>query len=210
MRNSIKLLNRRNIGINIEINCTYLNLDLLLLFLCNLSSIHGPFIRFCGSLFVRCCFPTQNEARKVTMCRLNSQISPASKNRAPIHSESAKSLRPGQSLISSPRHGYCDVLCVEKFFQSFWFWVIWRVLRNLDDYVLRGEREHCIQLFPERYCGWLLRTVLNIALFLTFFKGYRCNKLSVITPMTISHGSPRTDDLEEDQTGWLNRKNFYL
>ena len=46
---------------------------------------------------------------RVTVCSLNSQISPASKNRAPIHHESAKSLKPGQSLISSPRHGYCDV-----------------------------------------------------------------------------------------------------
>ena len=64
----------------IEINCTYLNLGLLLLFLCNLGSIHGYFIRFCCSLFVRCCFPTQR-------C---SQISPASTNRAPIHHESAK------------------------------------------------------------------------------------------------------------------------
>ena len=43
------------------------------------------------------------------MCSLNSQISPASKNRAPIHHESAKFLRPGQSLISPPRHGYCNV-----------------------------------------------------------------------------------------------------
>ena len=43
------------------------------------------------------------------MCSLNSQISPASKNRAPIHHESAKFLRPGQSLISPLRHGYCNV-----------------------------------------------------------------------------------------------------
>ena len=26
--------------------------------LSNLGSLHGHFIRFCGSLFVRCCFPT--------------------------------------------------------------------------------------------------------------------------------------------------------
>ena len=39
-------------------------------------------------------------------CSLDSQISPASKNRAPIHHERAKSLRPGQSLISSPRNGH--------------------------------------------------------------------------------------------------------
>ena len=86
----------------IEINCTYLNLGLLLLFLCNLGSIHGYFIRFCCSLFVQCCFPTQR-------C---SQISPASTNRAPIHHESAKSLMPGRPLITSPRHGCCDVFKV--------------------------------------------------------------------------------------------------
>ena len=31
----------------------------------------------------------------------------------------------------------------------------------------------------------------NIAFFFTFFKRYRYNQLSVITPQTISHGSPR-------------------
>ena len=31
----------------------------------------------------------------------------------------------------------------------------------------------------------------NIAFFFTFFKGYRYNTLSVITPKIISHGSPR-------------------
>ena len=59
-----------NIGINIEINCTYVNLGPSLLFLCNLGSIHGYFIRFGGSLFVRCCFPTPSEARQVTVCAL--------------------------------------------------------------------------------------------------------------------------------------------
>ena len=29
----------------------------------------------------------------------------------------------------------------------------------------------------------------NIAFFFTFFKGYRCNKLSVITPKKVSNGS---------------------
>ena len=90
-----------------KINCTYVNLGLLLLFLCNLGSIHGHFIRFCSSLFVRSCFPTKSEARQVILCRLNSQISSASKNRTPIHHNNAKSLRPGGSLISSSRHGYC-------------------------------------------------------------------------------------------------------
>ena len=90
-----------------KINCTYVNLGLLLLFLCNLGSIHGYFIRFCSSLCLRSCFPTKSEARQVILCRLNSQISSASKNRAPIHHKNAKSLRPGDSLISSSRHGYC-------------------------------------------------------------------------------------------------------
>ena len=40
---------------------------------------------------------------------LLSKICPGSKNRPPIYHESAKSLRPGQSLISFPRHWYCDV-----------------------------------------------------------------------------------------------------
>ena len=38
MRNSVWFLNRRNIGINKEINFNYVNLGLLLLFLCNLDS----------------------------------------------------------------------------------------------------------------------------------------------------------------------------
>ena len=37
MRNSIQLLKRKNIGINIEINFTFANLGLLLLFLCHLG-----------------------------------------------------------------------------------------------------------------------------------------------------------------------------
>ena len=101
-------ITRRNIGIDIEIYFTFVNIRLLLLFLCNLGSIHGHFIRFCGSLLVRCCFPKLCEARQVTVCILNWQISPASKNRTPIRHESAESLRPGESLISSPGHGCCN------------------------------------------------------------------------------------------------------
>ena len=144
----------------IEINCTYLNLGLLLLFLCNLGSIHGYFMRFCCSLFVRCCFPTQR-------C---SQISPASTNRAPIHHESAKSLMPGRPLITSPRHGCCDVFFVGNVFQSFWFWAISDVHSGTSmttccvvnanivySYFQRGCRKKCTHN-PERYCGWLSRT----------------------------------------------------
>ena len=45
-------------------NCTYVNLTLLLLFLWNLGPIHGHFIRFCGSLFVRCCFSSRIKRSK--------------------------------------------------------------------------------------------------------------------------------------------------
>ena len=48
------------------------------------------------------------------MCSLNSQISPVSKNCAPIQHESVKSLRTNQSLISSACHGYCNVFFVGK------------------------------------------------------------------------------------------------
>ena len=56
------------------------------------------------------------EARQVTVCILNWQISPASKNRTPIRHESAESLRPGESLIISTPRGYCDVFffCVKS------------------------------------------------------------------------------------------------
>ena len=139
MRNSI-LLNRRNIGINIEMNCTYVSLGLLLLFLCNLGSIHGHFIRFAARCLFGVVFLHKAKQGRVTVC--NSQISPASKTSAPIHRKSAKSLRPGQSHISSPRHRYCDVFFVGNVFESFWFWAIRRALRNFGKNVLCGEREH--------------------------------------------------------------------
>ena len=76
------------------------------------------------------------------MCSLNSQISPATKNRAPIRLESAKSSRPGESLITFPHHGYCDVFFEANFVESFRFWATSRALWNLDDYALSGERQH--------------------------------------------------------------------
>ena len=86
------------------------------------------------------------------MCSLNSQISVASKTRSPTHHETVKSLRPGQSRISSPIPGYWDVLIVGNFFERFWFWAIWRALRNLDDHVLRGEQgEPGIQYCMTKY-----------------------------------------------------------
>ena len=57
MRNPISLLKPRHVGINIEVNFTYVNLGMLLPFLRNLGSIHGHFIQLCGSLFVRGSFP---------------------------------------------------------------------------------------------------------------------------------------------------------
>ena len=69
--------------------------------MCNLGSIQGQ---------AACCLFgagfLHKEGRQVTVCSLNLQISPASKNRAPI----------GDSLsfIFSHRHGYCDVFLVGK------------------------------------------------------------------------------------------------
>ena len=69
-------------GINIEVICTYVNLAMLMLFFCNLDSIYGHFIRFYGWLFVRCSLQSYiKQSRQMTVCSLNSQISPASKNR---------------------------------------------------------------------------------------------------------------------------------
>ena len=84
------------------------------------------------------------------MCSLNSQISPASKNPAPICHESAKSLRTGESLITSPHHGYCDVFFVGNVLESFRFWATWRTLRNLDDYVLSGN-QYCMTKHGSSY-----------------------------------------------------------
>ena len=68
------LLKRRNIGINVDINFTNVDLGLLLLFLCNLGSTYGHFIRFCGSLFVLCWFPTLCQTRQITVCSIQSRF----------------------------------------------------------------------------------------------------------------------------------------
>ena len=61
---------------------------------CYFFCVTWPFYTV-GSLFVLCCFPTKSlikcEPSQDTVCSLNSPISPASKNRAPIRYESAKS-----------------------------------------------------------------------------------------------------------------------
>ena len=65
---------------NREINITYGNLDLLLLFLRNLGLIHDHWIRFCGSLFTRCCFPRKRN--KEDDCAVSTHKSlPHQKNR---------------------------------------------------------------------------------------------------------------------------------
>ena len=58
----------------------------------------------------------------MTVCSLNSQISPTSKNRTPIHHESTKSLRPGESLISSPGHGCCNNVLF--LWENFWKFLV--------------------------------------------------------------------------------------
>ena len=40
-------------------------------------------------------------------------------------------------------------LCfVGNFFESVWFWAIWRALRNIDASMLRGKRDHYIHAHP--------------------------------------------------------------
>ena len=58
----------------------------------------------------------RSKAGDCVQSQRNSQSSPASKNCALIHHESAKSFRHGQSLISFPSYGYCDVFFVGNFF----------------------------------------------------------------------------------------------
>ena len=85
----------------------------------------------------------------MTVCSLRSQISLASKNRAPIHHyASTKFLRPGQSLIFSPRHEHCVAFCGKFFWKCLVLGAIWRALRNLDASVLRGERDNFIYANP--------------------------------------------------------------
>ena len=58
-------------------------------------------------------------------------------------------LRSGQSLISSPRHGYCDVFFEGKYLESSRFWAIWRrALRYHDDYMLQGHIRSSHWLIP--------------------------------------------------------------
>ena len=107
-----KLLKRSNIGINIEINCTYVNLCLLLLFLCIKPGLNSwPF--YTVLRLVAC------NSAVLFSCSFNSQTSPASKNRAPIHHESAKSSRPGQSLISSLVMGIMMCFLLENVLKVF-------------------------------------------------------------------------------------------
>ena len=114
---------------NTKINCTCVNLDRFLLFLRNrLDS--WPFymvLRFtvCSVLF------SYIKRRQVTVCSLNSQISPASKNCTLIHHESPKSLRPGQCNISSPRRAACGFMFVSANMQFN------RVVDMLLDFLIR-------------------------------------------------------------------------
>ena len=110
------------------------------------------------------------------MCSLSLQISPASKNRAPIHHyESAKSIRPGQSLNFSPRHGHCVV---------FWGKFFWKclVLGNLT----------CAQIVYCTVCAW---AVFGIIQWMSVFK---------MIAFTTQHGGievpERTSDCPEPNT----------
>ena len=51
----------------------------------------------------------------------------------------------------------------------------------------------------------------NIAFFFTFFKGYKCNKLSVITPKKVSNGSPENEcQISQNDVLHMKFSEFYL
>ena len=95
-------------------------MSLFLLFPCNLGSIHGHFIRFCGKLFVR-----RNANQGMLLCAVATPKSlphQRAVNRFTV--KALNSFRPGESLNTSPHHGYCDVfffLC-ENFLKVFRSW----------------------------------------------------------------------------------------
>ena len=94
---------------------------MLMLFLGNLDSIHGHFIRFCGWLFVRCSLQSYIKRIKASDC-VQSRLTNLSRIKEPIHHESAKSLRSSQYLIFSLPQGYCDGFVCEKIFFNVFVW----------------------------------------------------------------------------------------
>ena len=138
-----------------------------MLFLCKLASIDGHFLRFCGSFFFSELFSFIKRS-KAGAC-VQSKLTNLSHIKEPRIDSPWKrqvfKLRPGQSLISFPRHGYCEVFLVGTFFESFWFCAIWRVVGNLDDYVLRvyvickTVWKLAVIYAPSLGCLWLMQRV---------------------------------------------------
>ena len=107
------------------------------------------------------------QSQLTNLSRINEPSTDSPKN--------AKSLRPGQSLMSSPRHGYCDVFFLwELFFKVFGsgqsdvrsgtsMTTCCVVNANIVySYFQKGGRKKCTHN-PQRYCGWLSRTHLLIS-----------------------------------------------
>ena len=95
---------RRNIGINIEIKFTYVNLGLLLPFLCNLCSIQGHFVRFCFSLF-GVAFRHNAKQRKLLCAVSTHKLLSHQRTVYRFAIKAPNPKRPDRYLISSPRHG---------------------------------------------------------------------------------------------------------
>ena len=74
---------------------------------------------FAARCFFGVVFLLKAKQGRVTVCSLNSQISPASKNSAPIHHESAKSFGPGRLLSLPLVMGIAMCLMWEIFFKVF-------------------------------------------------------------------------------------------
>ena len=90
--------------INVEMNCTYVNLGLLLPFLRNLGSIHGQFVRFLRLIVCSVLFSYIKRSR--WLCAVSTHKSlPHQRTAHRFTMKVPNLLRSGQSLISSHRHG---------------------------------------------------------------------------------------------------------
>ena len=125
-----------------EINCTYAltyaNLDLLLLFLCNLGSIHGHFHGFAARCLFGFVFPDKAKQGR-WLGAVSTHKSLPHQRTAHWFTMKVPNSLDMVSLLSLPLVMGIAMCFVGNCFESFRFWSIWRALRILDDNELRGD-----------------------------------------------------------------------
>ena len=137
-------------------NCTYVNLGLVVAFSVWLGLNSWPVYKVFAA---RCLFSVvflHKAKQDRWLCAVVSTQKSLPHLRT-VHRFTMKApniLRSGQSLISSPRHGFL----LEKYLESSRFWAIWRALRYHDDYVLQGQQQH---LTYDHLIGWFLIPLTN-------------------------------------------------